>query len=142
MATKVLKVGKNRVWVDPEKTDEVESAITNEEIRKLIHEKTIRKIPEKGVSRARARVLHEKKRRGRKRGPGSRVGSQNARVAKKEAWMSKVRALRENLREMKDKHVITESVYRQLYVKVKTGSFESVSDLQRYLEAHNLRRKR
>jgi len=50
--------------------------------------------------------------------------------------------LRESLREMKDKHVITESVYRQLYVKVKTGSFESVSDLQRYLETHNLRRKR
>ena len=36
LAANILKVGTTRVWVDPEDTDRVSSAITREEIRKLI----------------------------------------------------------------------------------------------------------
>ncbi|MCW4020117.1 MAG: 50S ribosomal protein L19e [Candidatus Bathyarchaeota archaeon] len=142
MAAEILKVGENRVWIDPERTDEVESAIAREEIRRLIRQKAIRKLPEKGVSRARARVLHEKKKKGKRRGPGSRYGSEGARTPSKEAWMMKIRAQRKRLRELKDSHAIPESVYRRLYVMAKSGSFRSVSDLNRYIEAHNLRRRR
>jgi len=142
MAAEVLKVGENRVWIDPEKADEVELAITREEIRRLVHEKAIRKIPDKGVSRARARVLHEKRKAGRRRGPGSREGSKGAREPSKRAWMSRIRALRKRLRELRDKHIITESVYRRLYIMAKSGSFRSVSDLERHIETSNLRRRR
>ena len=142
MAAKILKIGENRVWIDPERADEVELAITREEIRRLIHEKAIRKIPEKGVSRARARVIHEKKKKGKRRGAGSRTGSHGARVPKKEAWMKKIRAQRKRLRELKERHAITETVYRRLYVLAKSGSFRSVSDLERYIEDRSLRRRR
>lgn len=142
MAAEILKVGETRVWMDPERAEEVELAITREEIRRLIHEKAIRKIPEKGVSRARARVLHEKKRKGKRRGQGSRGGSQGARAPSKEVWMKKIRAQRKRLRELKDRHAITKSVYRRLYVLAKSGSFRSVADLERYVEDHNLRRRR
>ena len=36
LAAEILKIGKNRVWIDPERIDEVEVAITREEIRKLV----------------------------------------------------------------------------------------------------------
>ena len=39
LAAQILKVGQNRVWIDPERIDDVDGAITREEIRKLIHEK-------------------------------------------------------------------------------------------------------
>jgi large subunit ribosomal protein L19e len=142
LAARILKVGESRVWIDPERTDDVEAAITREEIRKLVHEGVIKPLPEKGVSRARARILHEKKRKGRRRGMGSKSGAAHARISKKEAWMNKVRALRKKLRELKAKKVITENAYRKLYKMVSSGRFSSVADMERYLKAHELWRKR
>lgn len=142
LAAQILKIGQNRVWIDPEKMDDVETAITREEIRKLIHEGTIKPLPEKGISRARARILHEKKKKGRRRGPGRRTGAAHAKISKKEAWMSKIRAMRKRLRELKTNRTITESTYRKLYKMASSGRFESVADLERYLKAHELWRKR
>ena len=142
LAAQILKIGQNRVWIDPEKIEDAETAMTRDEVRKLIHQGTIKALPERGVSRARARILHEKKKKGRRRGPGSRTGSPRARVSKKEAWMSKIRALRKRLRLLKTKKVIAESAYRKLYRMASSGRFESVADLERYLKAHDLWRKR
>ena len=142
LAAQILKVGQNRVWINPERIDDVEAAITREEIRKLIHEGVIKPLPEKGVSRARARVLKEKKRKGKRRGHGSRSGSRGARLSKKEAWMKKIRALRKKLRELKVSRTITETTYRKMYKMASSGRFESVGDLERYLKAHELWRKR
>jgi len=142
MAAKILKVGESRVWIDPERIEEVELAISREEIRKLIHEKAIRKLPEKGVSRARARILHEKKKKGRRRGHGSRQGAKGARYPRKKLWIIRIRAQRKKLRELRDKHIITESVYRRLYVMAGSGVFRSVAALERYIDTHNLRRRR
>jgi large subunit ribosomal protein L19e len=142
MAAEILKVGKNRIWIDPEKTDNVETAITKKEIKRFIREKTIRKIPEKGVSRARARVIHEQKKKNQRSGHGSRSGTKAARTPSKEAWMKKIRAQRKTLRELRENHIITRNVYRRLYVLAKSGSFRSVSDLERYMETRNLRRRR
>ena len=50
LAAEILKVGQNRVWIDPERIDEVETAITREEIRKLIHEKAIQPTSKKGLA--------------------------------------------------------------------------------------------
>jgi large subunit ribosomal protein L19e len=142
LAAEILKVGQNRVWIDPERMDDVEGAITREEVRKLIHEKVIVSLPEKGVSRSRAKAVRRKKSVGRRKGPGSRTGSGHAKVSKKEAWMSKIRSLRRKLRELKANRVITESTYRKMYGVAGSGKFESVADLERYLKAHDLWRKR
>lgn len=142
LAAQILKVGQNRVWIDPERMDDVESAITREEVKKLVHEKVIISLPEKGVSRSRAKTIHEKKRRGRRKGQGSYTGSGQAKISKKDAWMLKIRSLRKKLRELKASRVITETTYRQLYKMASSGRFESVADLERYLKAHDLWRKR
>lgn len=142
LAAEILKVGEGRVWIDPNRIEDVEAAITREEIRKLIHEGIILSLPKKGVSRARARVLQEKKKKGLRRGPGRKSGSAKARVSKKQAWMKKIRPLRKKLRELKASRAITESVYRQLYKMAGSGVFESTADLERYIKTRGLGRKR
>jgi large subunit ribosomal protein L19e len=142
LSAQILKVGENRVWINPENIDDVDTAITREEIRKLIHEGIIKPLPKRGVSRGRAKVVHAEKKKGKRSGPGSRTGSPRARISRKEAWMTKIRALRKKLRELKTGRIITESNYRKLYKMAKSGRFASVSDLVRYLKAHELWRKR
>jgi large subunit ribosomal protein L19e len=122
--------------------DDVEGAITREEVKKLIHEKVIVSLPEKGVSRSRAKTIQGKKREGRRKGSGSKTGAGHAKISKKEAWMTKIRSLRKRLRELKTSRVITETTYSQLYRMAGSGRFESVADLERYLKAHDLWRKR
>ncbi len=142
LAAQLLKIGRNRVWIDPDKADDVETAITRDEVRRLIHERTIRASPEKGISRGRARIIHEKKKKGRRGGPGSRTGSSHARVSQKQAWMNKIRALRKKLRMLKTKKMIAENAYQTLYRMAGSGRFESVADLERYMKAHEQWRKR
>ena len=142
LAAELLKIGKGRVWIDPNRIEDVEAAITREEIRRLIHEEIIQPLPKKGVSRVRARVLHEKRKKGLRRGPGRKSGTTHARISKKQRWMRKIRALRRELRELKTSRAITENVYRRLYNMAGSGVFESTADLKRYIETHSLARKR
>jgi len=78
-----MKVGKNRIWINPQRTEDVESAITREEVRKLVHEKIITAAPIQGVSRGRAKIIQAQKRRGRRQGPGSKAEHQKLSSAKK-----------------------------------------------------------
>jgi len=142
LAAEILKIGRNRVWIDPERMVDVETAITREEIKKLIHEKIIISLPEKGVSRSRAKATQGKKREGRRKGPGSRTGAGHAKISKKEAWMTRIRSLRRRLRELKSSRIITETTYRKVYSIAGSGKFESIADLERYLKAHDLWRQR
>ena len=142
LAADIMKVGENRVWIDPERIDYVEAAITREEIKKLIHEKVVKSLPEKGISRARARVLKEKRKKGLRRGPGGKSGSARSKITKKQAWMSRIRPVRRRLRELKDSRAITENVYRKMYDMSESGAFQSKAELERYIRTHNLWRRR
>lgn len=142
LASQLLKVGDSRIWIDPNRTGDVEVAISREEIRKLIHEGAIRCIPATGVSRGRARAIHEKKKKGLRRGPGTRKGPSTARISRKEAWMTKIRALRKRLQDLKTRRIITPANYRQLYSMAGSGVFKSVSDLERHIKTQGQWRKR
>jgi large subunit ribosomal protein L19e len=142
LASKILKVGKNRVKIDPQRIEDVESAITREEVRKLVHEKIITAAPIQGVSRGRAKIIQAKKRKGRRQGPGSKSGSPKAVITKKEAWMARIRSLRRKLRDLKANRTITEANYRELYMIAGSGRFASIADMERYAKAHDMWRKR
>ncbi len=142
LAARILKIGQNRVWINPERMSDVEGAITREEVRKLIHERTIVSLPEVGVSRSRAKTIRSKKAKGRRGGPGSITGAGYAKVTQKQAWMLKIRALRRKLRELKAGRVITEETYTQYYRMAGSGRFDSVAVLERNLKEHDLWRKR
>jgi large subunit ribosomal protein L19e len=142
LASRILKVGQNRVWIDPERMSDVEGAITREEVRKLIHERTIVSLPEVGVSRSRAKAIRAKKQKGRRSGPGSVTGAGYAKVTQKDAWMLKIRALRRKLRELKAGRVITDETYTQYYRMAGSGRFDSIAVLERNLKENDLWRKR
>ena len=139
LAAELLKVGKSRVWVDPEDLDRVSSAITREEIRKLIHEGSIRKLPETGISRGRKRLRRLELLAGRHKGPGSVKG--HAKESKMR-WVIRIRSIRKRLRSLRDKRFITTQVYRNLTMMAKGGSFRSAAHLDEYVETHKLSRRR
>ena len=134
MAAEVMDIGVNRVWLDPEASKDIAAALTREDIRKLIEEGKVSKTPVKGVSRARARKLHEARAYGHRKGHGSRSGAKGARRPKKEMWMKKIRALRSMLRELRDNKTIDASTYRKLYVKAKGGEYRSRAHLKSHIE--------
>lgn len=133
IASKILKCGENRVRFNNEKIEEIEEAITRQDIKLLIKKGVIYKIQKKGISRARV----EKK----KRGPGSRKGAKNSIISRKEKWIKKVRAQREKLRELKNKRLIERSVYRDIYKMIKSGAFKSTKQMIEYLKENKLLRK-
>jgi large subunit ribosomal protein L19e len=139
LAADLLKVGVTSVWVDPEDTERVSSAITRKEIRKLIHEGSIRKLPERGISRGRKRVRREELLAGRHKGPGSTKGT----VAHgKKEWVIRIRSIRRRLRALRDKRLITTQVYRKLTLMSKGGAFRSAAHLDEYVDTHKLARRR
>lgn len=141
LASKVLECGINRVWIDPEKSDEVSMAITREEIRKLVKDEAIKAIPEKNQSRGRARILSEKKKKGRRTGLGSKKGKKYSVVTRKNRWIHRIRAQRRKLRDLRDRRIISVNTYRILYKRAKGGIFRSVAELERYINDRNLRRR-
>jgi len=142
LASKILKVGETRVWFDPDRTDLVEEVITREEIRRLIHSGVIKAKPQTGISRGRARRLHEKRKKGLRRGPGSREGKKTARHSRKRAWITHIRGIRADLKSLRGRRVIRENAYRRLYLLAKGGTFRDRGHLQQYIDAYKLARRR
>ena len=142
MASESLKIGKNRVWIDPVRVEDVEEAITREEIRKLIHEGAIKAIPKMGISRGRARVIHAKRKKGLKKGVGRRKGKKTARMPRKELWKNRIRAIRAYLKELRDRRIIQKDIYRRLYLLAKGGTFRNIDHVDQYIESNKLRRRR
>jgi len=128
-----LGVGVNRVWIDPTKLEEVSSAITRRDVRGLIDMGVIRAREVRGISRGRLRERKIKRKKGRRRGPGSRKGGSKARLSSKERWIRRVRPLREKLRELRAKGAISASEYRRLYRKISGGYFRSKAHLEAHL---------
>lgn len=139
LAAEILKVGEHRVWIDPERVDEVEIAITRQEIRKLIHESKIKSLPMKGVSRSHARVFHAKRKKGLRRGLGKKSKQS---ITNKRIWINKIRSLRRRLRDLRKRRVITEKTYRHFYKMAGSGVFESTIELERRIKTERLWRTR
>ncbi len=134
LAADLLKCGVHRVKLNPENLDEILEAITREDVKRLIKDGVIYKEQKRGVSRARARKR-------KKKGPGSRKGGKYSRLSRKEQWMRRVRAQRKKLRELRDRGLVTKSVYRRVYRMVKAGAFKSIAAMVEYMEQNKLLRR-
>ncbi|ELZ23126.1 50S ribosomal protein L19e [Halosimplex carlsbadense 2-9-1] len=134
MASDVLDVGENKIWLDPERQGELADAITRDDIRELVDEGAIRAESPKGNSRGRARERQKKRAYGHQKGQGSRKGTAGGRENQKEKWESQIRAQRAKLRELRDSGEISKSHYRELYDRASGGEFDSVADIERTLE--------
>ncbi|WP_455364852.1 50S ribosomal protein L19e [[Eubacterium] cellulosolvens] len=133
IAAAIMKVGENRVWVDPDHLDLVEAAITRDEIRRLIHEGIIKKSREQGISKGRQRTRKKRK------GHGSRKGS---RQSEKRLWVFKVRKQRKRISELREGKKITPATYRKIYMMIKGGAFRNIAHLNEHLETSGLIKRR
>ena len=134
MAAEILKCGHTRVWIDPNRIEDVADAITRADIRTAIESGTIRAKPQKGISRGRARYMAAQKAKGRRRGQGSRKGAQGARTPRKRRWIQTIRPIRVELAKLRDEGKITKKVYREFYMKAKGGMFKSRNNLIMHLK--------
>jgi large subunit ribosomal protein L19e len=134
LASDVLDIGENKLWFDPDRQGDIAEAITRDDIRDLVDEGLIRADPPEGNSRGQARKRNEKRAYGHRKGPGSRKGTAGARNNEKEDWTSRIRAQRSHLRELRDDGQLDRSQYRDLYDKAGGGEFDSVADLERFID--------
>ncbi|MFW9981038.1 MAG: 50S ribosomal protein L19e [Candidatus Thorarchaeota archaeon] len=138
LASDVMKVGRSRVWIDPQFEDEASLAITRDDIRRLVDEGAIQKKPIRGVSRGRARHNLRQKRKGQRSGPGRKKGPATSKLSGKDRWMMKIRPMRKELRKLRDEGKITSRVYRELYLKAKGNAFRNTAHLRTYIAERRL----
>ena len=127
IAARIMKCGVSRVRIKP--SEEVEEALTREDIRGLIQKGMIWSIQKKGTSKFASKKKLEQKRKGRMRGPGRRKGTKGARKNDKTKWIEKVRPLRRLLAELRENGQIGRQDYGVLYKRVKGGFFRNKKHL-------------
>ena len=118
MVSEVLGVGKSRVRLDPEASEQLQDAITRESIRGWLSAGLIWVEPKVGNSRGRVRLRRLKRKR-RGLGQGSKKGAQGSRVGKKSVWVARVRMLRHILKVKRDRGDISKQDFKKLYLQVK-----------------------
>lgn len=132
LAASILKVGETKVWFNPAESGKIAECMTKEDVRALIADGLIKKKRLIGASRGRAKALHVKKGKGRRRGYGKRGGTKKARMQSKSTWIRNVRAQRKMLAELKKSGVKMEKPYSKVYKMVKGNYFRG----KKYLEAY------
>jgi large subunit ribosomal protein L19e len=138
IASKVLKCSPKKVVFDATQLSQIKEALTRADVRDLVNSNVIAKKQVNHASRVRARKIQRQKAKGLRQGVGSRKGTANARLKKKDAWMIAVRNQRDLIRELKEKSKITVATYRNLYAKVKGNFFRNRRHIKQYLEEHKL----
>ncbi|MFN3910185.1 MAG: 50S ribosomal protein L19e [Candidatus Anstonellaceae archaeon] len=130
LAASILKVGKSRIWLDPNSSKRFSEVLTREDVKKLIQEGLIKKLPAKG------RIKIEKK---KSSGQGSRKGSKKARMNQKLSWMRKVRSQRKLLKKLiAEKKLQKSKAIKKVYLKIKGNQFRSKKVLLNYLKENKL----
>jgi large subunit ribosomal protein L19e len=135
MASSILKCGISRVWMDSDRTDEIAKAVTRNDIKILINGGAIKSKQIQGISRGRIRLNQKQKKKGRRKGHGSRKGAKYARQPRKNRWIKTIRPIRAYLKELRSNNSIEKNVYRRYYLKAKGGEFRSKHHLKTHLSS-------
>ena len=130
LAARILKCGVHRVWLNPSYVDQIANSVQADDIREFIEEGWIKAKPIKGTSRVRARLRLAQKRKGRRKGHGTRAGTANARNPRKNRWMRTIRSQRRVLKAFRADGTIEPSQYRRYYLKAKGGSYRSIAHMR------------
>ena len=138
LAASIFGCSEKHIRFDTERLDEIKESITKADIKSLISDHAIYCLPIKGNSRFHARKIREQKSKGKRKESGSRKGKKTSRLPRKRAWINKIRAQRVLLKNLKEKNVVGNEVYRQLYKKSQGGFFRSRRHIKLYIEEQGL----
>ena len=138
MAASIMKCGHTRVWMDPDRLEEIAKAVTRDDIAILVNGDAIKTIQKKGNSSGRHKHILHQKQKGRRTGQGSRKGPKKARLPKKEKWIRTIRPIRTYLKQLREETKIDAHTYRVYYRKAKGGVFRSKQHLKSHLLAGNI----
>jgi large subunit ribosomal protein L19e len=141
MAADILKCGKSRVRINPNRLTDVADAITRSDVRTAVQSGSIFAAPKKGNSRGRIEKNLKQRAKGRQGGHGSRKGTLNTRTPKKTRWMKTIRALRLQLKGYRDEGKIDRATYRKFYRLTKGGMFRGRRNLEEHLRTAGLLRE-
>ena len=130
LAADILGVGQNRIVFDMEKKEELEKAITREDVKELISKGIIKKKPIVGKRK-------EKKKKAN-RGRGSRKGKKHAIKSSKEKWMEKVRALRKLLAQLIREGRLSKEHKKDIYRKIKGNFYKGKRSMLLHLKERKL----
>jgi len=141
LAADVMECSPKRVIFNTERLSEIKEAITKTDIRALIEQGAIAKVPERGVSRSRARFAQHQRRNDRRKGHGSRKGAAGARTNRKTAWVHKVRLQRRYLQALRTSKAVNPAQFSEIYKKIKGGFFRSKRHMELYLTERGIFKK-
>lgn len=126
LAASALKVGINKVWLDPDRIDKIKEAITRADIETLIKEGVIKKRPKIGIKRRAGRLRQLRKRKGRRRGAGKK---KKFLKKKKKNYVNRIRKLRSYIKELKERKIIDNEQAAKLRKLAKAGVIKSRKEI-------------
>ena len=134
MASLITGAGISRIKFDNSRIEEIEKAVTKDDVRALIKQKAVIVEKKKGVSRAVGRIHDEERKKGRAHKTARRRGTHSARAGGKKEWVNRIRAQRELIKSFKKRGMFVDNkAYREVYLKIKGGAFPDKSRVLLYL---------
>ena len=121
LASKTLKVGKNRIQFVKSRMDEIKEAITKQDIRDLKDDGAIKIKDIKG---------RRKTKKARKRTAGNVRKKINKR---KQEYVKSTRLLRKTLKEMLKQEKVNKEQYKDIRKKIRNKRFKSQAVLKEYI---------
>ncbi len=129
LAADILGAGESKIRIKSGEIGRAESALTREDVRKLIKDGVVYVKRKPGF-----KVMNRRK---RKLG-GSRRGSMNSRTPEKEKWMINVRAQRKYLAQLVAEGNVERKNKRGVYMRIKGGAFRGKKAMLMYLKDNRL----
>ncbi len=136
VAADLMKRGKNAVRIKEDSLEDATKAITREDVRDLIKKNAVYAKPKKKVLSLHGKLLKEKRKKGRARGPGRKRGTTKARTG--DLYMKKIRAQRRIIKQLKEDKVIDNLTFKKFYALVKGGTFANKSSLLNHIKTHGI----
>ena len=123
LASKTLKVGKNRIILSEERLDEIKEAITKQDIKELKATGAIKVKEVKGRKKVKKRKTKRK------------AGKIKKKINKrKQQYVKITRKLRSYIKELKNQGKIKNEEYKELRKIIRARDFKSKAQLKEYLK--------